>query len=42
MSAVNSIYTGASDFGRFTAIISAIFATIIDLLAIGIGIYLIY
>lgn len=40
-STIDTIYTGASDFGKFTALISAIVGTIIALLAIGIGIYLI-
>jgi hypothetical protein len=37
---INTIYTGASDFGQWTALLSAFLATLIGLLAIGVGIYL--
>lgn len=38
---IEDIYTGASDFGKFTATLGGLFGTIIGLLIVGIGIYFI-
>lgn len=40
-SALQNVYTGASDFGKFTSVISAVFSTLIGLVFIAVGIYLI-
>lgn len=40
-SGVSQIYTGASDFGKFTASIGGIIGTLIGIIIIGIGIYFI-
>jgi len=36
---ISQVYTGASDFGRFTASIGGIIGTLIGLIILGIGIY---
>lgn len=38
---MGAVYSGAADFGKFSAIISAIFATLIALFIGGIGVYFI-
>ena len=38
---VSAVYSGASDFGKFTATIGGIIGTLIGIIIIGIGIYLV-